>query len=89
MLLESESSHLTPLGHMLELPTTVWWQHISTDRRDAGCSWAPPVRQNYVGTVVVVRDVKKDLTSKQMEAICNFCQGQMGGSFESAGWRNV
>lgn len=39
--------------------------------------------QNAVGTVLVVRRDGKDLSPLQMEALCEFCQFEVGEAFEA------
>ena len=46
--------------------------------------WAPMQWQNNVGTVLVVRGDGQDVTTRQVEALCHFCQFKMQPLFENA-----
>ncbi|MCJ1354843.1 MAG: hypothetical protein MMC33_004833 [Icmadophila ericetorum] len=58
--------------------------YLCADEQDDVWGWAPPEWQSYVGSVLVVRDDKKDLTPEQLEVMCDFCDTKMANMFESA-----
>lgn len=56
--------------------------HLNADKDSDEWGWAPMSSQNSVGTVLVVRRDGKDLSPLHMEALCEFCQFEVGEAFE-------
>ncbi|MCJ1401603.1 hypothetical protein MMC11_004819 [Xylographa trunciseda] len=58
--------------------------HVDADPKSQGWGWAPPEWQSHIGSVLVVRQDKKDLTPQQAEALCDFCYDYMQSKFEAS-----
>lgn len=69
-------------GHPFDnMPAT--YLHLNADKDSDKWGWAPMSWQNSVGSVLVVRRDGKDLSPLHMEALCEFCQFEVGEAFES------
>ncbi|KAJ8680482.1 hypothetical protein QAD02_016269 [Eretmocerus hayati] len=53
-------------------------------KEEIGWGWAPDTWQNYVGSILVVRQDRKPLSLWHAEALCSFCQDELQPRFESA-----
>ena len=59
--------------------------HLNADPKSKHWGWAPiPEWQNDVGSVIVVRQDGKDLTTHQADALCHFCRIKMQPLFEDS-----
>lgn len=61
----------------------VTFLHQTTDVTSSAWGWAPFQWQNEIGSVLVVRSDKKDITTHLVEALCHFCQNKMQPLFEN------
>ena len=58
--------------------------HVDANPKSQEWEWAPDEWQSYVGSVVVVRQDQKDLTTLHAEALCDFCYNYMQLKFEAS-----
>ena len=65
------------------VPATLLHQNTD-DISSESWGWAPMQWQNTVGTVLVVRSDGQDVTTRQVEALCHFCQFKMQPLFKNA-----
>ena len=56
--------------------------NMCTDPRSPDWGWAPFQWQTDVGSVVVARADQQDITPKQLEVICSYCQTELQREFE-------
>ena len=64
------------------IPTT--FLHMKTDPDISWWGWAPMRWQNDVGSVIVVRQDRKPLVPKHIDALCDYCQFTLQPLFEVA-----